>query len=148
MATQILDLRSATAKEAGIAIQLLAEAMSIDFEAVGYKLIGKDHLSKLMHSGTKILAEIGASALISIVMNVHSVKIIQRLNTELSESRSQYVYAKAATVIMIIMQYYPEDILEKLDEVLPQFLKSCLTNASPECRQIARKAFLIWQKID
>ena len=50
----------------------------ISFE-IFYKLVGKDTLGKLMHNGTKILAEIGASALISIVMNVCSTKIIQRL---------------------------------------------------------------------
>jgi hypothetical protein len=49
---------------------------------------------------------------------------------------------------MIIMQYYPKDILERLDGTLQPFLKSCITNASPECRQIGRKAFLVWQKID
>jgi len=58
------------------------------------------------------------------------------------------VHAKAAVVLMIIMQYYSDENLEKLSEVLPHLLKNCLTNASPECRQIARKAFLIWQKID
>jgi len=49
---------------------MLAEAMTIDFESAGFKLVGKETLSKLMHSGTKILAEIGASALIAVVLNV------------------------------------------------------------------------------
>lgn len=55
---------------------MLAEAMGIEFESAAFKLVGKDNLGKLMHNGTKILAEIGASALISIVMNVCSIKII------------------------------------------------------------------------
>jgi hypothetical protein len=55
---------------------MLAEAMNIEFESAAFKLVGKDTLGKLMHNGTKILAEIGASALISIVMNVCSIKII------------------------------------------------------------------------
>ena len=55
---------------------MLAEALGIEFESAAYKLVGKETLSKLMHNGTKILAEIGASALVSIVMNVCSIKII------------------------------------------------------------------------
>lgn len=58
------------------------------------------------------------------------------------------MHSKAAVVLMIIMQYYPAESLERLEETLPLFLKSCLTNASPDCRQVARKAFLVWQKID
>jgi len=58
---------------------MLAEVLGIEFESAAYKLVGKDILGKLMHNGTKILAEIGASALISIVMNVCSTKIFQRL---------------------------------------------------------------------
>ena len=83
LAAQVLDLRSATAKEAGIAIQMLAEAMNIEFEQTAFKLAAKETLGKLMHNGTKILAEIGASTLISIVINVCSIKIIQRLQQEL-----------------------------------------------------------------
>jgi len=35
---------------------------------------------------------------------------------------------------MIIIQYYPQEILERLEETLPLFLKNTMTNASPECR--------------
>lgn len=127
---------------------MLAEAMGVEFEPVAFKLVGKETLGKLIHNGTKILAEIGASALVAIVMNVYSVKVVQRLDQELSESKAAFVHTKAAILLITIVQYYPPEILEKLEEVLPHFLRSCLTNASPECRSIARKAFLIWQKID
>lgn len=72
-------MRSATAKEAGFAIQMLAEAMENEFESAAFKLVGKEHIGKLMHNGTKILAEIGSQAMTTIIRNVCSVKIVQRL---------------------------------------------------------------------
>jgi hypothetical protein len=123
---------------------MIAEAMGIEFEPMAVKLVGKETLGKLMHSGTRILAEIGASALVSIIVNVQSTKVVQRLATELCESKSAFVATKAAVVLMIIVQYYPDEVLEKSHEVLPGFLKHCITNASPECRQVARKALLVW----
>ena len=58
---------------------MLAEAMENEFESAAYKLVGKESIGKLMHNGTKILAEIGSHALTSIIRNVISVKIVERL---------------------------------------------------------------------
>ena len=65
--------------------------MSIDFESAAYKLLTKDGIVKLMHSGKHILAEIGTSAVTSILHNVCSVKVVQRLTEEMMATRSQYV---------------------------------------------------------
>ena len=61
---------------------MLAEAMGIDFESAAYKLVNKDALIKLMHNGKHILAEIGTSSMISILNNVCSAKVVQKLAEE------------------------------------------------------------------
>ena len=55
---------------------MLAEAMGDDFEQAAYKLMSKEGLVKVMHSGTKILAEIGFNAIIGIMNNVCSTKVV------------------------------------------------------------------------
>lgn len=64
---QVLCLRSQNAKEAGTAIQMLAEAMGIDFESIAYKMFTKDGLIKLLHNGKHILAEIGFTTVVGIL---------------------------------------------------------------------------------
>jgi len=54
-------------------------------------MITKDGLVKLMHAGKSILAEIGTIAIVGILHNVCSAKVIQRLAQEMQDSRSTYV---------------------------------------------------------
>ena len=58
---------------------MLAEAMGDDFESAAYKLMQKEGLIKLMHSGTKILAEVALNSVIGILNNVCSAKVVQNL---------------------------------------------------------------------
>ena len=58
---------------------MLAEAMGDDFEQAAFKLMSKEGLIKVIHSGTKILAEIGFNAIIGIMNNVCSAKVVQNL---------------------------------------------------------------------
>lgn len=55
---------------------MLAEALGNDFESVAYRLITKDGLVKLMHAGKSILAEIGTIAIVGILRNVCSTKVV------------------------------------------------------------------------
>jgi hypothetical protein len=48
----------------------MAYCMGNDFENLGNKFITKDSLLKLLHSGTKVLAEIGFSTITIIIENV------------------------------------------------------------------------------
>jgi len=88
---QVLCLRSQNAKEAGNSIQMLAEALGDEFESAAFRLLTKDALIKLIHAGKHILAEIGTTTIIGILRNVCSSKVIQRLASEMQESRSTYV---------------------------------------------------------
>jgi len=73
--TQVLDLRSAQAKEAGRTIQIMAQSMQNDFEQVAYKFLQKgESLIKLLHSGTKVLAEIANQTISTILTNVFAPK--------------------------------------------------------------------------
>lgn len=73
---QVLCLRSQNAKEAGAAISMMAETLGDDFESAAYRLLTKDGLMKLIHAGKHILAEIGTTAIVSILRNVCSGKVI------------------------------------------------------------------------
>jgi hypothetical protein len=68
---QIADLRSVSAKEAGITIQVLASCL--DFEPTALKLIPT--IVKLLHCGHKILAEIGHSTMLGILNYFQSMRI-------------------------------------------------------------------------
>jgi hypothetical protein len=68
---QVVDLRSVSAKEAGVTIQTLASVL--DFEPTALKLIPS--LIKLLHSGNKILAEVSHTTLLGIINYIPSVRI-------------------------------------------------------------------------
>ena len=97
---------------------MLAEVMGLDFESAAYKLMTKDGLVKLMHYGKHILAEIGTSAVISILNNVYSVKVVQRLAEEMKQSKSTYVKEKSAVFLYIILSTYPKAILQQLESTI------------------------------
>ena len=49
----------------------------------------KEGLIKLMHSGTRILAEVGLTAVVGILNNVCSAKVVQNLATQMMETKSK-----------------------------------------------------------
>ena len=75
LTSQVLDLRSVSAKEAGRTIQIMAQCLQNDFEQIAYKFIQKgESLIKLIHNGTKMLAEVGNQTIIHIITNVYAPK--------------------------------------------------------------------------
>jgi len=50
--------------------------MAFEFESIGFKLLGKDSLIKLLHNGNKMLAEIGHSSVICMLHNIVSSRYI------------------------------------------------------------------------
>ena len=55
---------------------MLAEAMGDDFEQAAYKLMQKEGLIKVIHAGKTILAEVGLHAIVGILNNVCSAKVV------------------------------------------------------------------------
>ena len=88
---------------------MLAEAMGDDFELVAFKLMQKEGLIKLLHSGTKILADVAFNAIVGIINNVCSTKVVQNLATHLIESKSPIVHAKAGIFLYSIISLYPTE---------------------------------------
>ena len=64
-----------SAKEAGVTIQVLASCL--EFEQTALKLIPS--LVKLLHSGNKILADIGHTTILGILNYISSTKLHQLL---------------------------------------------------------------------
>ena len=91
LTAQALDLRSSSAREAGYAIQMLAESMGDDFEHAAFKFMQKEGLIKLLHNGKQILAEVGFNAIIGILNNVCSAKVVQNLSQQMIETKSKQV---------------------------------------------------------
>lgn len=52
----------------------MAQTMQNDFEQLSLKYVSKDSLLKLLHSGSKVLAEIGHSTILAILHNVCAPK--------------------------------------------------------------------------
>lgn len=65
-----------SAKAAGLAIQTLAQNLGNDFEMLALKLITKDALLKVLHSGNKTLADLAHHAILSILNHVCVPKLI------------------------------------------------------------------------
>lgn len=145
---QVLCLRSQNAKEAGAAIQMLAEALQDDFESAAFRLLTKDALVKLIHAGKHILAEIGTNTVIGILRNVCSVKVVQRLSQEMQESRSTYVQKISGMFLLEIVSIFPRDTILSLAALFRGYMKHCVTNQNGDCRAFGRKALLIWQQLD
>ena len=123
---QVLCLRSQNAKEAGNAIQMLAEALQDDFESAAFRMLTKDGLVKLMHAGKHILAETGTVSVIGILQNVCSPKVVQRLAGEMQESKSVYVQKVSGMLLLIMLSIYPADFIKSLSAVLKPYLKHCV----------------------
>jgi hypothetical protein len=91
-------------------------------------MLTKDGLIKLMHAGKNILAEIGTTAVIGILRNVCSAKVIQRLSQEMQESRSTYVHKVSGMIALEIVSVFPRDMIQSLAALLRGFIKHCITN--------------------
>lgn len=144
LTVQVLCLRSQNAKEAGAAIQMLAEALGDGFESAAFRLFTKDALVKLTHVGKHILAEIGTVTIIGVLRNVCSDKVIQRLAKEMQESRSAYVQKIGGMFLLDILCTYPRDVIGSLSAILKPFAKHCVSSPNADCRAFGRKALLVW----
>ena len=50
--------------------------------------------------------------------------------------------------LLEILSIYPREVIKSLYGVLKPFMKHCLHNSNGDCRNLGRKALLIWQQID
>jgi hypothetical protein len=114
LAAQLLDLRSVSAKEAGNAVVVLTECMADGFEQIGFKLLGKDNLVKLLHNGNKMLSEIGNSVIICLLHNVCSPRYVEMLQKEMGATKSPLVHIKMAQYLYLILTLYPLDVLNRV----------------------------------
>ena len=111
---QIHDLRSMSAKKAGLAIQTLAQCFGNDFEHLALKLITKEGLLKVLANGQKILADIGHTTILAIINHVCIPKIIQRFAVAMQESKSKLVHAMMSQYLLVLVTLYPfEGVLDK-----------------------------------
>lgn len=124
----MLDLRSISAKEAGLTVVTLAEVMAQEFENIGSKLLTKDTLFKLLHNGNKTLAEIGHSVIICLLHNVCSPKYVELLSKEMSTSKIKSVHIKLAQYLFLILTLYPNDVLQA--PVINTYLTYCINATS------------------
>lgn len=65
-----------SAKAASVSIQVLAQNLGNDFEILALKIITKEGLIKVLHSGNKTLAEQAHFAILSILNHVCVPKLI------------------------------------------------------------------------
>jgi len=63
--------------------------MGDDYENNAHTLCGKESLSKLLKNGNKMLAEFGNNTVIAFLHNISSNRIVQRLQTEMLETKSK-----------------------------------------------------------
>ena len=95
------DLRSVSAKEAGITIQVLAR--NLEFDSAALKLIPS--LVKLLHCGNKILSDIGHQTIKGLlnVVGIDIRSILAILTAEIQASKAGAVQHRLATYLYYIV---------------------------------------------
>lgn len=142
------DLRSLSAKSAGLAIQTLSQCLGNDFETLALKLINKDGLIKAISNANKTLADIGHQTMLNILNHVCVPKIISRMQVEMLNSKSPLTHSKLSMYLFVIVSIYPfEGVLDKNAAYIDKFLDQCIQNANVDARKYGRKSFLVWQKL-
>lgn len=112
------------------------------------KLITKDALIKVLHSGNKMLAEFAHHAILGILNHVCVPKLIQRLQTEMLNSKSPVVHAKLSQYLFVLVSIYPfEGVLEKNIKIVDQYVLQCVADANSEARLNGRRSYLVWQRL-
>ena len=112
-----------SAKQASVAIQVLAQCLGNDFEVLAHKLITKEALIKVLHSGNKMLAEFAHHAMLGILNHVCVPKLISRLQTEMLGSKSTVVHAKMSQYLFVFVSMYPfEGVLDKHSSTVDTFV--------------------------
>lgn len=192
---QLMENRSAITKDASITIRVMVQSLENDFRPLAHKFMHSNALFKLVASATKIMVEHGHLCCLAIINYCQEQKVIDNI-LENVNSKHSHLRAMLAHYLSIIMDTWPENMLEKyLDSSetiigsfkskdklgvppakrggrskqrgakdsklasssnlkggdgkpsLQEFLQTALTDASPECRQYAREAFLSFQEI-
>jgi len=103
-----------SAKSAGVTIQALAQNLGNDFEILALKLITKDALLKVIQSAQKTLADHAHQAILSILNHVCVPKLIPRLQSEMTNSKSTAFHQKMSQYLYVLVSLYPfEGVLDR-----------------------------------
>ena len=136
------------AKGAHTTIQVLAQSFGNDFETLALKLVTKDSLLKVLHSGNKTLADHAHQSILGILNHVCVPKLISRLQAEMANSKSPMARAKMASYIFVLVSIYPfEGVLDRNASAVDSYIQQCVADAGVDARVAGRKSFLIWQKL-
>jgi hypothetical protein len=139
------DLRSLSAKSAGLAIQVLAQCLGNDFETLALKLVTKDGLIKVVSNANKTLSEVGHQSMLNILNHVCVPKLISRMQADMMNTKAAQVHAKLAMYLFVLVSIYPfEGVLDKNASSIDTYLVQCIQNANAEARSYGRKSFLVW----
>ena len=105
----------------------------------------KEALIKVLHNGNKTLSEHAHQSILGILNHVCVPKLISRLQTELSNSKSALVHAKMAQYILVLVSIYPLDgVLDRNATHVDSYIQQCVSDANVEARMYGRKSFLVW----
>lgn len=126
----------------------MAQNLQNDFEVLALKLITKEALIKGLANGNKILVECSHHAILGILNHVCVPKLIGRLQTEMTNSKSTIVHAKMSQYLFVLVSLYPlEGVLDKNFHALETYILQCVSDANSEARLNGRKSYLIWNKL-
>ncbi|EAY20260.1 hypothetical protein TVAG_192360 [Trichomonas vaginalis G3] len=130
------NLRSALLKRACLFIAQLAKETGSSFDLLG-DYIGP--LSSLFGHGTQIIADSTKFAVLSIVTNSPSKKVLLSI-FDLCNSKGATQRAVASESISIICSIWPSELLESSFDKFEQIIIKYLADASSETRIFARNA--------
>ena len=99
------------------------------------KLITKEALLKVLHSGNKTLADIAHQTMMTILNHVCVPQLIPRLQVEMANSKSTTFHAKMSYYLLVLVTIYPFDgVLDKNAKAIDAFIQLCVTDANSESR--------------
>lgn len=84
--------------------------------------------------------------LITLLLSFNFLRLIGKIHEEV-RNKNPVVRAKVAQYFLVIVSTYPDQVLEKQQQIIEDFFNHSLSDAKPEVRQIARLAFIKYKEI-
>ena len=123
----------------------MAKSLGDSFELAAERYISFSCLLKLILSGNKVMAEAGHKALITILENVTSEKLLLKITNE-ANSKNPIMRNKCTSYLRCILTNYPLVIIEKCAFNIENMIKCMVNDPSAETRTLARESFIFYEK--
>ncbi|CAF0978802.1 unnamed protein product [Didymodactylos carnosus] len=143
LAVTVKDLRSQIVRETCITLAFMSVKLTNRFERTAEDVIPA--LMNLIQNSAKIIASSAVVAMRFIVDNTQSSKLVPLILAS-SESKSKEIRRHTCELLLHMLNHWDRTQLDKHSQLIHDVIKKSLSDADPETRQGARKAFGLFRE--